>query len=115
MLIVTILFVFSVAFLFQAVYLPMGTLKNVGPGLYPTILSIAMIMLLLVQFVREIKFSSLPKLTMTRYQLLFLFYWGCLFCFWKMPGIWWSELYFVFHFQWFWAGSLKKHINKRTV
>lgn len=79
MLIVTILFVFSVAFLFQAVYLPMGTLKNVGPGLYPTILSIAMIMLLLVQFVREIKFSSLPKLTMTRYQLLFFCFTGAVY------------------------------------
>ncbi len=93
----------------------MGTLKNVGPGLYPTILSIAMIMLLLVQFVREIKFSSLPKLTMTRYQLLFFVLLGLFILFLEMPGIWWSELYFVFHFQWFWAGSLKKHINKRTV
>lgn len=69
--ILIILMLFTIGYLFQAFGLPMGTLKNIGPGLYPVIISVTMLILLLVQFVREVKAPSTPNLTVTKYQLAF--------------------------------------------
>lgn len=108
MLIVTILFVFSVAFMIQAAGLPMGTLKNIGPGFYPTILSIAMIILLLIQFFREFKLSSSPKLTVTRYQLFFIILLGLFILFLENAGYLVVGAVFCFSFSVVLGWQLKK-------
>lgn len=108
MLIVIILFVFSVAFLIQAAGLPMGTFKNIGPGFYPTILSIAMIILLLIQFFREFKLSSSPKLTVTRYQLFFIILLGLFILFLENAGYLVVGAVFCFSFSVVLGWQLKK-------
>jgi hypothetical protein len=114
MLITTILLVFSIAFLFQAVFLPMGTLKNIGPGLYPTILSIVMIILLLVQFLREIKFPSMPKLTVTRYQLIFIILLGLFILFLENAGYLVVGAVFCFLFSMVLGWQLKQAHNDES-
>lgn len=70
--IVILLLLFTLSFLFQASGLPMGTLKNIGPGFYPVLISVAALITLLAQLFREVRQPALPKLAVTRFQVVFI-------------------------------------------
>jgi hypothetical protein len=97
--ILIILMLFTIGYVFQASGLPMGTLENIGPGLYPVIISVTMLILLLVQFVREVKTPSTPTLTVTKYQLAFAVLLGLFIFFLDRIGYMFVALLFCFSFS----------------
>lgn len=97
--IVIILLLFTVGYVVQAAQLPMGTLKNIGPGLYPLIISAIMLALLLVQVFREFRKPSVPKLTVSRYQVVFALLLGLFIFFLEKVGYLVVGLLFCFSFS----------------
>ena len=70
--VITMLFLFTVAYLVQAIGLPQGDLKNIGPGFYPVLLSVLMLMALTYQFFKERKTAEKPQATVNKFHLVLL-------------------------------------------
>ena len=114
--IVVILLLFTVGYVIQAAQLPMGTLKNIGPGLYPTIISVTMLVLLIVQFFLEFKKPSKPKLTVTRYQVVFALLLGLFIFFLEKAGYLVVGLLFCLSFSVILGWQLRAvHKNESTL
>lgn len=75
---VLILLLFTLAYLIQAAVLPLGSMKTVGPGLYPVVISVIMLLLLLVQLYREYRKPSAVLFRVSKYQLICLVLLGSL-------------------------------------
>ncbi len=97
--VVIMLLVFTVGYLFQAINLPMGTLRNIGPGFYPVFISFFMLVVLVVQFFREKKKATLPKLKVNKFQLIFIVLFGGLIFMLEKVGYFGSAVVFILSFS----------------
>ncbi len=68
--VIALLLIFSLLFLIQAFALPLGTLKTIGPGFYPVVLSAMMLFALFIQFLREKKKAKVVQFNLNKYQIV---------------------------------------------
>ncbi|MBM9605774.1 tripartite tricarboxylate transporter TctB family protein [Desulfopila inferna] len=97
--VVIMLLVFTVGYLFQAINLPMGTLRNIGPGFYPVFISFCMLVVLVVQIFREKKKATLPKLKVNKFQLIFIVLFGGLIVMLEKVGYFGTAVVFILSFS----------------
>ncbi len=97
--VVIMLLVFTVGYLFQAINLPMGTLRNIGPGFYPVFISFCMLVVLVIQIFREKKKATLPKLKVNKFQLIFIVLFGGLIVMLEKVGYFGTAVVFILSFS----------------
>lgn len=97
--IVIMLLIFTLGYLLQASILPMGTLRNVGPGFYPVVISVAMLLVLVIQIVREKKIATIPKLRANKFQVIFLILFGGLIVMLERVGYFGTAVVFILSFS----------------
>ena len=99
MSIVILLLIFTLCYLFQATNLPMGDLKNIGPGFYPVVISVSMLVALIVQLFREKKMPTIPKLAINKFQVIFIILSGCLIVMLERVGYFGTAVVFILSFS----------------
>lgn len=113
------LLIFTAGYLFQASHLPMGTLRNIGPGFYPVVISVAMLVVLVIQVFREKKRPTVPKLKINKFQIVFIVLFGGLIVMLERVGYFGTAVVFILSFSmllgWQLVESFKDEQKKKTL
>lgn len=117
--VLVLLFVFTIVYLVQAFSLPYGDMKNVGPGFYPVILSLLMLVALGAQFFRERKSSEGPQTAVNKFHLVSIALFGGLILMLERFGYFASSVVFILSFSmllgWQLIESYKDETGKKVL